>query len=694
MRALATGALLVLSLATFPAAARASGPPSELRLTDEWRDRFIAALAQYRAGDWVNAAPEFARIAAAPTPLTDHALYLEADSLARSGDPAGARARAERAVASAGEGQLAPIAQLLAAEQAVKAADAAGAVALTRAFVDRYPDHAAVWRARFMLAESLEATGQLEEAARGFRHIWLTAPAGPFAPQAVQRERALADRGVSLPAPTPREALDRSERLLAAGRATEARAGAEALLAETQPTDLALRALRVQVEALRRVGQYDPALRAAERAIAMAPPERRATWLLEVARLQGKQGRESALTVLARLVREHPKSPEAAEGLLLRARVLESGAKPDPAQVDSTYARLAAEYSDEPAGAVALWRLAWAAWFRGALPEAGERWGRLAAARAGQSYREAALYWQARTLAERGQGEAAAKQLATMVADAPRSYYGLLAAARLTTPEPAPVARSAAAPAVAWPADPLEPLRSDVRYVKVEALRAVGLPEFAEPELEDIGRRAAGNPVRLYAVAAAHVKESRFDAALRILRRDFSGLARSGDPSAPRAFWEMFYPIGWRAELTEAAGRAAVDPLFVAAVTREESSFNPRATSRVGARGLMQLMPDTARPMARARGLPFRDGELLYDPGSNLDMGASFISNLVKDFGDHRLAVAAYNAGPRRVREWWGGRRSDDLEVFVEQIPFDETRRFVKRVMLSWSEYRRLYAHQ
>jgi soluble lytic murein transglycosylase len=105
----------------------------------------------------------------------------------------------------------------------------------------------------------------------------------------------------------------------------------------------------------------------------------------------------------------------------------------------------------------------------------------------------------------------------------------------------------------------------------------------------------------------------------------------------------------------------------------------------------MQLMPDTARPMARQRRLSFQNGDLLDEPAINLELGSSFLAKLVRDFGEPRLAVAAYNAGPARVREWWAARRSDDLEVFVEQIPFNETRGFVKRVMLSWEEYRRLY---
>src|SRR5207245_2690703 len=138
-----------------------------------------------------------------------------------------------------------------------------------------------------------------------------------------------------------------------------------------------------------------------------------------------------------------------------------------------------------------------------------------------------------------------------------------------------------------------------------------------------------------------------------IVRRHFAGLATTGHPTVPRAFWEMVYPFGWRSEVSEAAQRAGLDPFLVAAVVREESSYYPRAISRAGARGLMQLMPGTAQPMAEVRGWSFRDGALLDDPSANIQMGTAFLAGLVREFPDPRIAVAAYNAGPRRVREWW-----------------------------------------
>jgi soluble lytic murein transglycosylase len=106
----------------------------------------------------------------------------------------------------------------------------------------------------------------------------------------------------------------------------------------------------------------------------------------------------------------------------------------------------------------------------------------------------------------------------------------------------------------------------------------------------------------------------------------------------------------------------------------------------------MQLMPGTAQLVAEHRGIAYAGSDGLDDPGLNIQLGTRFLASMLKEFRDPRLALAAYNAGPGRVRQWWKIRRTDDLEAFVEQIPFDETRQYVKRVMLSWEEYRRIYA--
>lgn len=653
----------------------------------EWRDRFLAALAARGAGDWRAAADGFAAAAVMSTPIPEYALYLQAENLARLGEAKSASGVAAQAAEKAADGPLAAPALLLAGQQASRHGDEAAALGLYRGFVDRFAHHPDAPSARLGLGRALEASGAPSEAVRVYRLLWLTAPASVSAEGAARQERALAERGITLPPPTSRELVERAERLLAAGASAPARVEAETVLGQRPESEVALRALGVIVEAWRRAGRTDEALRAVDRAIGTAAPERRPQWFLERARLEQSRNRDVALAAVDRIERDFPRSPEAPAALMLRAQILE--AMPRPGDVEAAYSRLAARYPDTEEGATALWRLGWAAWFRGQHQQAVQRWSRLLTARGGDRYRDMAGYWIGRAHAEGREASAAERQFSGLVATAPRSYYGTLAAARLGRGGTMP-GRDGARPPLPLPADPLETLRQELRYVKAEALRSVGLGDMADGEMEDLVRRAAGERARLYAVSSAYAQEARYHLALRILRRDFLTLARSGHPALPRAFWEMFYPIGWRDELASAAARASLDPLFVAAVVREESSFDPRARSRTGARGLMQLMPETARPLARARGRSVEDGAL-DEPAINLEMGSAYMSGLVKEFVDLRVAVAAYNAGPRRVREWWAVRRSDDVEVWVEQIPFNETRGFVKRVMLSWEEYRRVY---
>jgi soluble lytic murein transglycosylase len=375
---------------------------------------------------------------------------------------------------------------------------------------------------------------------------------------------------------------------------------------------------------------------------------------------------------------------------LLKARILESG--PDPKSAEAVYLKLVESYPDSDEALRGMWKIGWFSWSRGDHAEAAERWSRILTLRtASQSYRDAALYWTARAQIAAGQADGAARHFAQLISESPRSYYGVLASRRAPRVLPAPGRNPAAAQlAASLPGDPRELLQADPPYARVEALHAVGLDDFANEEMDELVRRYNGDARRLYALSTAYAQDARYSLALRILKRHFLGLARSAPPALPRTFWDVFYPLGWRSELNEAATRAALDPYLVAALVREESSFDPQARSRVGARGLMQLMPDTARQLAKGRSHPTAD-DMLVDPAANLALGSAYLGALMKEFGDPRLAVAAYNAGPARVREWWKGRASDDVEVWVELIPFDETRFFVRRVMLSWEEYHRLY---
>jgi soluble lytic murein transglycosylase len=126
---------------------------------------------------------------------------------------------------------------------------------------------------------------------------------------------------------------------------------------------------------------------------------------------------------------------------------------------------------------------------------------------------------------------------------------------------------------------------------------------------------------------------------------------------------------------------------------REESQFNPEALSSAGARGLMQVMPSTGAQVAQQIKVRGFDGGKLYDADTGINIGTWYIGNLMKRFkGDPILAAAAYNAGPEAVASWIkkNGYHAD-RDLFVESIPYMETRGYVKKVLRNYAEYKRIY---
>lgn len=130
---------------------------------------------------------------------------------------------------------------------------------------------------------------------------------------------------------------------------------------------------------------------------------------------------------------------------------------------------------------------------------------------------------------------------------------------------------------------------------------------------------------------------------------------------------------------------------WIYATMRQESGYDARAVSRAGARGLLQLMPATAAELAKERGMKNYDRSKLFDAETNLTLGIMMMTRLASRYGGNLVLMAAgYNAGPGRVRRWLESFGGADLDLFVEKIPFEETRRYVKRVSGHALHYRYL----
>ena len=155
---------------------------------------------------------------------------------------------------------------------------------------------------------------------------------------------------------------------------------------------------------------------------------------------------------------------------------------------------------------------------------------------------------------------------------------------------------------------------------------------------------------------------------------------------------EHAYPTNALPNVSSAG--SPVERALVFGISRQESEFNPAAISRAGARGLMQLMPGTAKRTANAYGLPYDGSRLLTDPAYNAQIGTTHLGDLLDEFGgSYVLTIAAYNAGPHRVAQWintYGDPRTPGIDPidWVEQIPFSETRNYVQRVLENTQVYR------
>jgi soluble lytic murein transglycosylase len=158
---------------------------------------------------------------------------------------------------------------------------------------------------------------------------------------------------------------------------------------------------------------------------------------------------------------------------------------------------------------------------------------------------------------------------------------------------------------------------------------------------------------------------------------------------------ELLYPTPYATAFLAHAQPRGVDPRFLLAIARQESTFRPEAKSAAAARGLMQFISATAGDISVQLGRgSFRDEEL-YDPSIAILFGAQYISNLFKRFPNMPQAVAAsYNGGDENVARWVARARSNDPDRYVSEIGFAQSKDYVYRVMSNYRAYQRLYSNQ
>jgi soluble lytic murein transglycosylase len=278
-----------------------------------------------------------------------------------------------------------------------------------------------------------------------------------------------------------------------------------------------------------------------------------------------------------------------------------------------------------------------------------------------------------------------------VAAEGAATYYGFLARTRLQEEAPesyqAVMDRLRSPPKVGevWPLD-AGPMAADPHFRGGVELIRLENREGAS-ELLAVARKGQGEEsIRLLfhiLRATGHEKQAA-KVARPFLREGLSGTSLV----EARMLYEAAYPNAFRAMVEKHSKKANVDPDLMQALIREESAFNPRARSSTGALGLAQLMPATASQVARSLKVRRVTTRSLLNPGQNIRLGSKYLGDLHRKFeGNTAYAVASYNAGPFAVNRWLKKYPEAELDEWVEQIPIDETRNYVKRVLGSYGTY-------
>ncbi|MEW6369150.1 MAG: transglycosylase SLT domain-containing protein [Acidobacteriota bacterium] len=343
----------------------------------------------------------------------------------------------------------------------------------------------------------------------------------------------------------------------------------------------------------------------------------------------------------------------------------------------------------------ALWKRAWALYAARSFSDAADLFLRYDAACPLGDYAAASLYWSARAAAECGRTADAQSRYQAVLARFPRTIYAYLASDAIGRPVPsfAPARVDVAAQRAAYFASFRAALAPAVQAVwdRVELLRLCRLNSLATRELGALRQRAMDPTPYLVRQATIYHDIGQHRQAIVTLRDAFPTYLSMSPEELPRFIWEMFYPLEYVESFEEQAARLGIRRNLLLGLACQESCFHPRARSPSGAVGIMQLLPSTARYVARRYRLSYSYTGLL-DPERNIQMGALYLQGLLKQFGNNEVyALIGYNAGPGRVTSWSRTMPSlDGLEI-AENALFAETRNYALVVLQNAREYERLY---
>jgi soluble lytic murein transglycosylase len=657
---------------------------------------FTLGYREYEVGEYPQAAKDLRQSADRQFSLADYATYYSASAALKANDPGQTAETVRNFSADFPASSLRLQALELLAQALVDSQKPQEAVQILTA-ESSVRQHAAL---SLLLAKAYEQAGDLPQAARRFQEVYFAFPTSASAKEAGEALGILRSRlGADFPQPTEEIETARAGLLFNASSFREALKDYEALLSSRPASAHAGEWQLGRARCLLRLRRDHEAMDAL--AASLATPALNAERLaLLVEAYTREDNSTAALAALTQIQAIDAHSTSYESGLYSVGNLLFRLG--DWQNAGRQYQTLTESFPQGSHRQDGGWRLIWCYYLAGAHDQARRAFRDYLAQYPRSSHNPAALYWLGRLEEEQDNASDAQALYALLQNRFAHSFYAEQASLRQRKP---PAGRAAGVPlpsSTAWqvaqeipPRDP-SPIPSCSSYVPADllqptlALQALSLDDLAEQYLRSIVAAQPGQPqFRLFLsrleAEQGSASEALFDAG-RIVP-DYTSYEFS---ELPKEMWNLLFPRAYWPLVQRQARANRLDPYLVMGLIRQESAFSARATSSADARGLMQVMPTTAtrskRP-ARIRAA----GTRLYNPTYNVRFGCSYLRSLLKDFeGKPELALAAYNAGDFRVREWLKGSPFRDSSEFLEAIPIHATRVYVEAVLRDAAVYRQL----
>jgi soluble lytic murein transglycosylase len=541
------------------------------------------------------------------------------------------------------------------------------------------------------LGRARRALGDVDAAALAFARVYYEFP---LSDEATLAEAVLTEMNAwkSLDSGSARYALElgRAERLFGARRYAQARTAFELLQPVAPDDDAELVTLRL-AESDHYLKRYRTAREALAPFATKASRQAEAQFFYLTATRE--LGLQDEYVSLARgLVAQFPESSWAEETLnnLATHYILVD----DDAEADTVFRELYQRFPGGRHAQRAAWKIGWWAYRNGRYEECADVFERAAASFPRSDFRPSWLYWSARSRDKLKDTRTSATRYGIIVADYVNSYYGRLAIRQLEARriDPLTAAASVAAPAGqdATPAGRVDAALPPTDRL-IRTLIAYELHDDAMNELQ-WAQRAYGDSSAIQAtIGLVYSRRGDLRRGINAMKRAYPQYLAVGGDDLPPDMLKVLFPLDYWDLIRRHSAEHGLDPYLIAALMAQESTFDPDIKSVANAVGLMQVLPSTGRRYARRIGIRRFSPSMLTNPQINVRLGTAIFSDLVERNGGVHLALASYNAGENAVARWRAERPGIERDEFIDDIPYPETQNYVKRILGTAEDYRRLY---